>query len=203
MLKCKKVTYELGQDTPIQTMDQQLYAVAQQVKWSKPLEFQNHVLRLDGFHTACCFISSIGKILADGGLTDLLVESGVYAANTAEQMLSGKQFHRAVRGLTLCFEALLQILLSEFFHQCGEDFTRNFTVRIRPLVMRLLQTDEDVKSATGEISSVIAQTLSQSLRQFRDRGSKTSATFHFWSMFIDAVQILLCNIRAEICHRPL
>ena len=31
-----------------------------------------------------CFLSSIGKLWADGGLRDLLVDSGVHAGNTAE-----------------------------------------------------------------------------------------------------------------------
>jgi UDP-N-acetylglucosamine pyrophosphorylase len=34
--------------------------------------------------------------LGDGGLTDLLVDSGVYVACTVELMLSGNQFNRAV-----------------------------------------------------------------------------------------------------------
>jgi hypothetical protein len=46
---------------------------------------------------------------ADGGLRDLLVDSGVYAGNTAELMLVGKQFNRAVREFTLVFEALRSI----------------------------------------------------------------------------------------------
>ena len=44
-----------------------------------------------------CFLSSIGKLWADGGLRDLLVDSGVYA----ELMLVGKEFNRDVRGFTL------------------------------------------------------------------------------------------------------
>ena len=37
-----------------------------------------------------CFLSSIGKLWADGGLRDLLVDSGVYAGNTAELILLTK-----------------------------------------------------------------------------------------------------------------
>ena len=48
-----------------------------------------------------CFLSSIGKLWADGGLRDLLVDSGVYDGNTAELMLVGKEFNRGVRGFTL------------------------------------------------------------------------------------------------------
>jgi hypothetical protein len=52
-------------------------------------------------------------IWGDGGLKDLLIESSVYAAGSVEQMMTGKQFNRAVRALTLVYEALSS-LLSEF-----------------------------------------------------------------------------------------
>jgi hypothetical protein len=76
------------------------------VKWSKSDIFNRHILRLGSFHSLSCFFSSIGKLWADGGLRDLLVDSGVYAGNTAELMLVGKEFKMAVRGFTLVFEAL-------------------------------------------------------------------------------------------------
>ena len=79
MKKCLDMTNEAGQEHAIQTFDQQLYAIAQQVKWSKPDIFNRHILRLGGFHSLSCFFSSIGKLWAGGGLRDLLVDSGVYA----------------------------------------------------------------------------------------------------------------------------
>ncbi|VDI33431.1 Hypothetical predicted protein [Mytilus galloprovincialis] len=63
-------------------------------------------------------LESVGKLWSEAGLKDLLVDSGVYAGTTAEQMLSGKQFNRAVRGLTLVYEALMHVLLSQFFQYC-------------------------------------------------------------------------------------
>jgi hypothetical protein len=74
-----------------------------------PNVFRTHILRLGGFHTLFCFIASIGKLWADGGLRDLMVDSGVYAGCTVDQMLSGKQFNRVVRGLTLVYEALMSL----------------------------------------------------------------------------------------------
>jgi hypothetical protein len=50
-----------------------------------------HILRLGGFYSLSCFLSSIGKLWVDGGLRDLLVDSGVFAGNTAELMLVGKE----------------------------------------------------------------------------------------------------------------
>jgi hypothetical protein len=40
---------------------------------------------------------------------DLLVDFGVYAGNTAELMLVGKEFNRDVKGFTLVVEAHLQL----------------------------------------------------------------------------------------------
>ena len=51
--------------------------------------------------TLSCFIACIGKLWSDGGLSDFLVESGIYASCTVELMLSGKQFNRAVHALML------------------------------------------------------------------------------------------------------
>ena len=62
----------------------------------------------------CTFFVTIGTIWGDAGLYNVLVESGVYAAATANQMLNGKQFHRAVRGLTLAYEAMMHVLMEEF-----------------------------------------------------------------------------------------
>ncbi|CAG2251308.1 unnamed protein product [Mytilus edulis] len=114
---CKKADQRFS----VQTFDQQLYTIAQQIKWANPLEFPDHIIRLGGFHALSCFIASVGKLWGDGGLTDLFVDSGVYAAGTVDQMLSGKQFNRSVRGLTLVYEATMSLWLSSFFDWCGSN----------------------------------------------------------------------------------
>jgi HJR/Mrr/RecB family endonuclease len=43
MKKCVEMCCKAGQQYSVQTFDQQLYAIAQQIKWSRPLEFQNHI----------------------------------------------------------------------------------------------------------------------------------------------------------------
>ena len=99
MEKCTEISHALGRSFSVQTMDQQLYCIAKQVMWHLPVEFNNHTLRLGSFHTQCCFISSIGQLWGDVGLREILIDSGVYASVTVDQILSGKQYKRAVRGL--------------------------------------------------------------------------------------------------------
>lgn len=83
-----------------------------------PNVFRTHILRLGGFHTLSCFIVSIDKLWADGGLRDLMVDFGVYTGCTVDQMLSGKQFNRAVQGLILVYEALMSLWCVAFFKWC-------------------------------------------------------------------------------------
>jgi len=107
---------DAGQEHAIQAFDQQLYAIAQQVKWSRPDIFEPHILRLGGFHSFSTFIFALGKLWTDGGLHDMLVDSDVYAGNTVEQILTGKQFHRAVRGFTLVFYSQNILYIAVFIH---------------------------------------------------------------------------------------
>ena len=117
----KDLAEKCGQDFHIHTFDQQLYALAQMVKLSKNEEFPNIVLLLGGFHNLSTFIACIGKIWGDSGLKDMLADSETYATATVDSMMDGKQFHRAVRGLTLAYEALIHILVSDFLEWFEEE----------------------------------------------------------------------------------
>ncbi|KAK3108189.1 hypothetical protein FSP39_002876 [Pinctada imbricata] len=121
MKHCTSVSARAGQTFSIQTFDLQLYAVAQQVKWSHPNIFRSHVLRLGGFHVLSSFIAGIGKLWADGGLRDLLTDSGVYAGNTVEHMLHGKEFNRSTRALTLVYDALVTVQIQSCLSWCIEN----------------------------------------------------------------------------------
>jgi hypothetical protein len=117
MQKLLDMSMDADQEHAIQAFDQQLYAIAQQVKWSRPDILGPHVLRLCGFHSLSTFIFALGKRWADGGLRDLLVDSDVYAGNTVEQILTGKQFNRNIRGFTFLFYSLI-IYIAAIIHWC-------------------------------------------------------------------------------------
>lgn len=199
MVRCKDMTNALGQTHAIQTFDQQLYAVAQQVKWSMPELFRNHVIRLGGFHEVTCFIASIGKIWGDAGLRDLLVDSDVYAGNSTDQMLAGKQYHRAVRGLTLSYEVMMQALIVQFIKWCEENQRAYMSEQA---CKNLVEAQEElmVGDISGElvakISDYVKNEFKPLMEEFCNYGRK-SPTFKFWLTFIDTVQVLLWNVRAE------
>ena len=64
---------------------------------------------------------SCWQTLVIAGLRELLVDSGVYAGCTVDQILIGKQFNRGIRAYTLVYEVLMTLWLSAFFKWCSEE----------------------------------------------------------------------------------
>lgn len=199
--KGQDLAKECGQTYHIHTFDQQLYAIAQLIKFNIPQEFNKLVIRLGGFHTACTFISCIGKIWGDAGLRDILVESDVYAGKTVDSMLEGKQFYRAVRGLTLCYEALITLLFENCFqwlmknNQNDNVATTSYIEKIRDFKQKYLVgcNAEVFSSFTEDIDKLFIPTLTQ----FIEKGRKDFPTFQFWIDCLQSIQILLDFIRAD------
>ena len=69
------------------------------------------VFRLGSFHTEMSFIGSIGHLIAESGLKELL--ELIYAPNTVEHILTGKAIARAVRAHLLVDAVLNTLILSK------------------------------------------------------------------------------------------
>ena len=124
-------------------------------------------------------------------MLDFLVDSAVYAASTAYQMLAGKQYNWAVRGLTLAYEAMNALKLSAFVAWCHKSEGAHV---VSPMVWeRLADAQQAYKSESGdttfmqEFDDILIQHLVPQLEA-------QSLTFKFWDQLL---QILLLNIHAE------
>ena len=72
---------QLKQDSVIVFVVQAVYAKALKIVFKHQTEFSQVVLRMGAFHIAMTFMVVIGKRFGDGGLHDLLIESGVLEVN--------------------------------------------------------------------------------------------------------------------------
>ena len=153
MKRNKAMSQELGQKWSVQTMDQQLFAVAMQVKWTNQEEFEDHYIRLGSFHTLCTYIASLGKLWGSAGLRDLLADSGVYAPGIVDLMLQGKEFNRAFPAFTKAYEALKQTYLESFWSWIhSEDVTTKISTTVWDQLSETLHafTTKDIHPATAE-----------------------------------------------------
>ena len=57
-----------------------------------PQKYANVVTRLGGFHIAENFLKSIGFFMKDGGIEELLTESGVCKRGTANKVIAGRDY---------------------------------------------------------------------------------------------------------------
>ena len=71
-------------------------------------------LRMGGFHATCIFLGVIGKRFGDGGLKNLIVESGLLGDDQASQMLKGKDYNNGIRVHLYIAEAITRMEYEAF-----------------------------------------------------------------------------------------
>ena len=75
---------------------------------------------MSSFHLTCAFMGALGKKMRCSGFEEVLIESGICASGSIEQVLTGKHYNRALRVHKVVYEALERILLQvyESLHGC-------------------------------------------------------------------------------------
>ena len=90
LCKAQQITSDRGQDYIVFTADLQLYRVAVNILWAYPEQFDNVVIRLGGMHTLMSFIGSIGSLMAENDLYELL--NSTFAG--VQTMITGKKIQK-------------------------------------------------------------------------------------------------------------
>ena len=100
MIEAQRLTNECGQEITVFTNDQQLYRVAVNITWVYPELFINFKPRLGGMHTLMGFIASVGTLMDNTGLTEIMQT----AFGGVPKMLSGKKFPYNMRAMRIVVE---------------------------------------------------------------------------------------------------
>lgn len=182
--------------TPIITFDQPLYWKA--VMMTSSEECSNVVVRLGAFHAEMSFIGSIGRIMSDSELREIL--KLIYAPNAVSHMLSGKAVFRAVRAMMLLDTAMQCTLNEHIFdmNQCDEvesDFEEANTIldKADELYSPLCSKNISVKQA---IDDPVFTALEKRIRD-KTNEIKQSRTSKLWLLLSEMVAILKRFLVAE------
>lgn len=200
---------------PTVTFDQPLYWKAVTIINNEPTDshLKTMVVRLGGFHLEMSYLGSIGHIMQNSGLYELL--ETIYATNAVDHILSGKAVSRAVRGHLLIDTALHLILLSKMFNlklpnedttitqeDCEEMDNSDDTMshdedgRIREaknLMNRLL--DGEIELAEIQRSNVLNE-IERSLDEQKQK-MHSFPTSRLWIQYMEMISILKQFIKAE------
>ena len=109
MVKAQTMTKQTGQKFTLFTADLQLYKLVVDIKWAYPDKFSTLFPRLGGMHMLMSFIGSIGSIMEETGLSEVL--SSVFGG--VPKMLIGKKFPQNMRALRLLTEELLRPIIEK------------------------------------------------------------------------------------------
>ena len=199
LVRCQAITKKLGQADVVITFDEALYCRAKELVWHKPDQFANVIVRLGGFHSAQNYLRAIGQHCTDCGLSDAWVESGVYGECTADRILEGKCWNRAIRAHKLTMEALWRLMWNEFKKwktALGEGVNPSLMEKSVNVAESFANHDlATIRSSVSDCFSVIENSMGDFHEFILSRSQ--DGTFVFWKQYVDMVSHLLCFIIAE------
>ena len=161
------------------------------------------------------FYLSHWDVVGDGGLCDILIDSDVYAYASIDQMLSRKQYNRAVRGLIYVYEAMLKYLglMVSYFKWCEQN---TICRKLRCVDFCVsVGNNMDIREEILQLNKSIVDTLIPLLNIFIEEGctkSRHSNTgMHismlfivFWVVYIHAERVgdwkNICIAGLRCCH---
>jgi hypothetical protein len=62
-------------------------------------------MMMGDLHVLFNFLKAIGQHMENAGIADIWVESGLFAENSPDAMMTGKSYYRAVRAHTWTYKA--------------------------------------------------------------------------------------------------
>lgn len=185
-----KIANHLNVDNLVLVMDQAMYSKAQQIRWQNDIFQSRLVLRLGEFHTVMAYLAVIGKRFCDAGLQDILIESGIVAQNSINRVINGHHYNRSIRAHKLLAESLQTFRLQTFIQ---ERYLEEYTV-VESVMQQLNENFPNIPDL--HLISSDVQTFFQKYNEFVSSKNSESATFCFWSSYLEMVEILLLFIRA-------
>ena len=104
---------DIGLQTSFVTFDQPLYKKAVEIIYTSDVtdSIANIKVRLGTFHLKMSFLGSIGFIMDDSGLKEVL--ETCYASGSIDKMFGGHAYSRAVRGHSLVYTVLSKRIFEE------------------------------------------------------------------------------------------
>ena len=96
--------------SPVVTLDQPLFALAKQIQWTWPNEFENFVFILGRLHIEITLLKVIGQILSNSGQLSAIEDSEVTSKGTAESMLNVNNINKTRRSLQITVCTLNKLL---------------------------------------------------------------------------------------------
>lgn len=115
----EEASRKVHQPYTVVTFDLAVAKRAYSLVWQNPVVFSNVIVRVVSFHLLCAFMCALGKMMRCSGFEEVLVESGICASGSIEQVMAGKHYNRALGVHKIVLERLERLLLEVFESRYG------------------------------------------------------------------------------------
>ena len=175
--------------------DKGVNRIAKEIQLLKADEFKNIFLGLGGFHTEKIIRGCCGQYLKESGIDTVLAENKIFGIDLVKSVINGKYYSRGKRGIMLISEALLQIMLCEFWKESNEK-QQNFqqlyqeVETLQNVIVNNIENDDLIKKVWEKCEQLSDQYVT-SLNEFISQGNRRSHLFKYWSNFLINVVTIL------------
>jgi hypothetical protein len=111
----------LNQQYVFVTFDLAMAKIAYNIIWHSPDKYGHIIVNLGAFHTMCAYMAALGKMITGSGFEDILIDSGICASGSINQVLSGKHYNRSIRVHHHMLDAISHLILDAFIEQSSSD----------------------------------------------------------------------------------
>lgn len=177
--------------------DEGVYRIARHITLEHENEFDNIILFMGNFHIIKVLLSCIGKYLKHSGVESIFIETSLIGVSVTDQVLSGQNYARSVKGFTFLSEALRRLQLSEFFTNERIKKYENELISII-LLKENCETSEvdDCSFLLAELENSCSTLLSD-FHSFIETRCKESELFQYWNNFLILTTLMHDLIRAD------
>jgi hypothetical protein len=193
----QKVSEVVGQKYTFVTFDLAVAKKAYSITWQNPAMYKETIIHLGAFHTLASYLGALGKRLRGSGFSEIVIESGICASGSLEQVLNGKHYNRAMRVHKLTLEALERLLFVEFVARSFVDGDYQLYETAIASMQQLAECPDHDKLAEM-LTYVDFVQFYQKYLEFKDnvRQGHLGKTAQFWIDYIDKVWLILTFLRA-------
>ena len=200
--RTKEQMNALGQSVCPIFFDMGLLSKALEIVWANKSELDGVVPLEGGMHFLMACFSGIGFLYGEIGLKELLYESDVFAKGTADHILSGKDFDRALRAILMVDEVLHRQLFQNFqkwLAKHNENIPEDLLSEVSHCLENLSQTETDTLNS---ILVKIESTIVPLIEQFKAEGREASPLFSLWDDYLinvsEPIKVFLASSRHSI-----
>ena len=191
LMTSMEATAKISQEYTFVTFDLAMAKIAYNIVWSMPEKFKNVIIHLGGFHIMCSYMGALGKMMTGTGFEEVVVESGVCASGSINQVISGKHYNRAMRVHHHMMDAVSRLLIKKFVEQC------EYGSKVLPQIA-LFTSDVNFENMGEVLRNGTVQEHIASFAKFMDdiREGVNGKTAQLWLQYVDCVWTLLKFLKA-------